>query len=128
MTAPPHAPASDAPRLRLRVVFSDALMLGPGKADLLDRIAATGSISAAGRDMGMSYKRAWTLVETMNTQFREPLVASARGGTRGGGAHLTDAGRTILGHYRRLEAILAREGAAEVAALQGWVRDISHRK
>lgn len=77
--------------------------MGPGKADLLDAIAATGSISAAGRRMGMSYRRAWMLVETMNTSFAEPLVQAAKGGPHGGGAALTPAGVDILKRYRAME-------------------------
>ena len=73
------------PTLRLRIVFAPGAMIGPGKADLLDGIARTGSIAAAGRDMGMSYKRAWQLVETMNAMFAAPVVESSRGGARGGG-------------------------------------------
>ena len=83
MIAPMTASTPD-PRLRLRVVFGDGAMIGPGKADLLERIRETGSISAAGRAMGMSYKRAWMLVETLNALFRDPLVESIRGGVQGG--------------------------------------------
>ena len=91
-----HPPA----RLRLRLLFGEDAMLGPGKADLLERIRDTGSISAAGRGMAMSYKRAWMLVEEMNAAFREPLVDSARGGPGGGGARLTSAGGQVLALYR----------------------------
>ena len=76
------------PSLRLRIVFGDVVMLGPGKAELLERIQQTGSIAAAGRSMAMSYKRAWMLVETMNAAFCEPLVASSRGGAERGGARI----------------------------------------
>ncbi|WP_430523070.1 winged helix-turn-helix domain-containing protein [Ponticoccus litoralis] len=69
----------EAPSLRIRILFGEDAMLGPGKADLLERIRDTGSIAAAGRTMSMSYKRAWMLVEEMNTAFREPLVDSTRG-------------------------------------------------
>ena len=75
-------------KLRLRILFDDA-MLGPGKAELLGRIAETGSIAAAGRQMDMSYKRAWMLVEELNAAFQAPLVTSTRGGPGGGGARLT---------------------------------------
>lgn len=110
-----------APRLRLRILFGDEAMLGPGKADLLQRIGETGSIAAAGRQMKMSYKRAWNLVEEMNAAFRAPLVESSRGGTRGGGARLTETGARVLDHYRRLEAAAASAGAGEVAALQAML-------
>lgn len=111
------------PRLRLRIVFDDQAMLGPGKADLLELIRKTGSISAAGRAMGMSYKRAWTLVETMNALFRSPLVTSSRGGSAGGGAALTPDGERVLDLYRRLEARLAADGQDDVAALAGLLKD-----
>lgn len=103
-------------------------MIGPGKADLLERIGATGSIAAAGRGMGMSYKRAWSLVETLNAMFREPLVESSRGGPGGGGASLTPAGQAVLAHYRAFEAVAARAGEAEIGALAGLLRDISQGK
>jgi molybdate transport system regulatory protein len=120
--------APGPPRLRLRIVFGTDAMLGPGKADLLEGIGRTGSISAAGREMGMSYKRAWMLVEEMNAAFRDPLVTSTRGGPGGGGASLTLAGRDVLGHYRALETAAADAGAARVAALRAMLRDISDGK
>jgi molybdate transport system regulatory protein len=112
------------PRIRLRVVFGDVVMLGPGKADLLEGIRGTGSIAAAGRRMKMSYKRAWMLVETMNAAFAEPLVESARGGAQGGGARLTPTGEAVLASYRRLEGRVAEAGAGEVAAIRGLLRDV----
>jgi molybdate transport system regulatory protein len=108
-----HAP----PTLRLRVVFGAAGQMGPGKADLLELIRETGSISAAGRRMKMSYKRAWMLVETMNATFRTPLVERSRGGAQGGGARLTEAGEAALAHYRRLQARAEAAGAEDIAAL-----------
>lgn len=116
------------PRLRLRLLFGPEAMLGPGKAELLERIRDEGSISAAGRAMAMSYKRAWGLVEAMNATFREPLVGSARGGAQGGGAWLTPMGEAVLGHYRRLEAIAAEAGAAEIEALQALLGDSADGK
>ncbi len=89
---------------RLRVLLGAAIAIGPGKADLLDAIAVSGSISAAAKRMGMSYRRAWLLVDTMNSCFRAPLVASARGGTGGGGAQLTPLGVEVLARYRDMEA------------------------
>ena len=111
-------------RLRLRLLFGDNAMLGPGKADLLDRIRDTGSISAAGRAMGMSYKRAWMLVEELNAAFRLPLVDSARGGPGGGGAHLTPTGAEVLAHYRAVEAAAVLAGADDIAALQALLRPV----
>ncbi len=113
-----------APRLRIRILFGEDAMLGPGKADLLEGIRSTGSIAAAGRAMGMSYKRAWLLVEEMNAAFRAPLVESVRGGARGGGARLTEAGEAVLANYRKIEEIAAEAGAARLAALVSMLRDI----
>src|SRR6056297_3241129 len=119
---------AEAPRLRLRIGFGEDAMLGPGKADLLEGIRETGSIAAAGRRMGMSYKRAWSLVETMNTAFHAPLVASSRGGAKGGGAALTETGDTVLLHYRKLQEITAEAGAARIGALQSLLADRFHGK
>ncbi|MCI2399668.1 LysR family transcriptional regulator [Aliiroseovarius subalbicans] len=116
------------PKFRLRVVFGPEDWMGPGKAELLERIAETGSISAAGRDMGMSYKRAWQLVEAMNAMFRESLVHSTRGGARGGGAVLTDAGQRVLAEFRGLEAEAEQAGATHIARLQDMLRDIPDGK
>ncbi|MBQ0812358.1 winged helix-turn-helix domain-containing protein [Roseovarius sp.] len=117
-----------APSLRIRIVFGEDAMLGPGKADLLERIRDTGSIAAAGRSMSMSYKRAWMLVESMNAAFREPLVESNRGGAKGGGASLTDTGAEVLANYRKLEDIMAEAGAARISAIQSLLRDIPDGK
>ncbi len=121
---PTDTPRTTAPSLRIRILFGDDAMLGPGKADLLERIRETGSIAAAGRSMGMSYKRAWMLVEAMNAAFRDPLVTSTRGGPQGGGARLTEAGEEVLAQYRKLEEIMADAGADRIAALQAMLRDI----
>jgi molybdate transport system regulatory protein len=121
MTEPDPEPPS--PNLRIRIVFAEDAMLGPGKADLLERIRETGSISAAGRSMAMSYKRAWMLVEEMNAAFRDPLVTSTRGGARGGGAKLTEAGEVVLTQYRKLEEIMAEAGAARIGVLRSMLRD-----
>lgn len=103
--------------LKLRILF-DGAMLGPGKARLLDLIRETGSISAAGRGMAMSYKRAWSLVEEMNAAFRAPLVSSARGGPGGGGAQLTEAGARVLALYQAALDEAAAAAAPHVAALE----------
>lgn len=104
--------------LHLRVVLGGEVAMGPGKAELLEGIAETGSIAAAGRRMGMSYRRAWTLVEEMNGMFRAPLVDAAKGGAGGGGAVLTAEGQRILAVYRRLEQAAAQAGAREVAVMR----------
>lgn len=109
---------TDHPRLRLRVYLEDKVWIGPGKADLLELIRETGSISEAGRRMKMSYKRAWTLVETLNTTFHEPLVQSERGGAGGGGAMLTPAGAEVLALYRDLQRRAAEAGGPQMQRLQ----------
>ncbi len=124
----PSASSLPPARLRLRLLFGEDAMLGPGKADLLERIRDTGSISAAGRGMDMSYKRAWMLVEEMNAAFRDPLVDSARGGPGGGGARLTETGQQVLALYREIEATAADATAGRVEALGRLVRDMSTRK
>ena len=96
------------PRVRVRVLADSFVAMGPGKADLLDAIAATGSISAAAREMGMSYRRAWMLVDMMNTCFRLPVVSTAKGGVEGGGATLTPTGRKALREYRHLSETVAK--------------------
>lgn len=116
------------PGLRIRLVFEDGEMIGPGKADLLEAIRETGSIAEAGRRLGMSYKRAWTLVETLNATFAEPVVESRRGGAGFGGAALTALGETVLSHYRKLQAKASRAAAAEVAALRRLRADSAERK
>ncbi|WP_414475834.1 winged helix-turn-helix domain-containing protein [Microvirga sp. M2] len=105
------------PQARLRIYFDAETMLGPGKADLLQGIQETGSIAAAGRRMGMSYKRAWTLVDTLNHYFRQPLVISSAGGKAGGGASLTPLGIEVLARYRRMQEATDRAVAEDVARL-----------
>jgi len=101
-------------RLKLQLLCGDRFAMGPGKADLLEAIARDGSISAAGRALGMSYRRAWLLVDEMNRCFTGKLVETLAGGGRERGARLTEEGRTVLAAYRTLEAEAARvaEGAA----------------
>ena len=111
------------PEFFIRLYFSEAEMMGPGKAALLEGIVATGSISAAGREMGMSYKRAWMLVDAMNTMFRDPLVRSTRGGPRGGGAELTETGRRVLDLFRQIEVDAISINGARVNELKGFLAD-----
>src|SRR6185436_10438579 len=91
------------PGLTLRVLTAEAPALGPGKARLIAAIEATGSISAAARQMGMSYRRAWQLVEAINSSFNRPVVITAVGGKRGGGAAVTAFGRELVEIYARME-------------------------
>lgn len=122
------AKGSDAPGLtHLRVTFSQSFYVGPGRADLLSGIAETGSIAAAGKRMGMSYKRAWSLVQAMNEGWGTPLVETSRGGAGQGGASLTADGQFVLERYRAMEAAtrsaIAGDGAAVAKRL-----DMSQRK
>lgn len=108
----------------LRIVLSDTAYVGPGRADLLEGIGRTGSIAAAGKAMGMSYKRAWGLVQALNDGFGAALVVSSRGGAGQGGANLTPLGQQVLDHYRAMEqkAILAI--ADDVMALRTLLPDM----
>jgi molybdate transport system regulatory protein len=111
------------PRLTLRIDFDEHRAIGPGKIRLLELIDSLGSISGAGRRMGMSYRRAWLLVDSLNHCFREPLVASHVGGAHGGGAALTAAGAAIVRHYRSVEAAAQAAGAADLDALASALSD-----
>ena len=111
----------------LRVTLSETAYIGPGRADLLELIASTGSISAAGKAMGMSYKRAWTLVQALNAGFGQVLVESSRGGAAQGGAQLTEAGQMVLQLYRQMQAKTREAIAAEVDQLRQHF-DMSGRK
>lgn len=88
--------------IKIHIPCGNVSAIGPGKADLLEAIDRTGSISAAGRDLGISYRRAWDLVNAMNHCFKEPLVLTATGGACGGGAKVTEFGRGILSRYRAM--------------------------
>lgn len=110
--------------IRLRLVLPKGVRFGPGKAELLDLIHAEGSISAAGRRMDMSYRRAWALVEEMNAAFKSPLVASSRGGAAGGGAHLTELGHDVVARYRRMQDTLATGCSADLAALEATLANM----
>jgi len=116
------ASRSTGPVARLRIVLGGDIALGPGKADLMQGIRETGSIAAAGRRMGMSYKQAWLLVETMNACFSKPLVAAVKGGKSGGGAHLTPLGEDVLHRFRRMQASSTRAIARDLAALKRVMR------
>jgi molybdate transport system regulatory protein len=93
---------------RLRILRGESIVLGPGKADLLGALARTGELRAAAAALGMSYMRAWKLVQIMNTAFPDPLVRTERGGRRHGTARLTAAGKRVLALYREMERASAR--------------------
>ena len=115
--------ASSPIKIKLQLLCADAIAMGPGKADLLDAIAAEGSISGAGRRMGMSYRRAWQLVDLMNRCWAAPLVETSPGSARGGGARLTSLGTEVLSGYRALQAALDKQaGGPDAAALAANLR------
>ncbi len=101
--------------VRLRLLHGSEIALGPGKVELIDGIVELGSIAAAGRRMGMSYRRAWMLVATMNRCFRHPLVEATKGGIHGGGARVTAFGLKVLTRYHELERHAARQFNALLA-------------
>ena len=112
MSQPPPAVLS------IRIDFAGGLRIGPGKVRLLEEIGACGSISAAGRSLRMSYRRAWELVESLNAGLSTPVVETAAGGTGGGGARLTPAGEAVIRHYRAIEAEAGAATAARLEALR----------
>jgi molybdate transport system regulatory protein len=105
------------PVLSLRIDFEDGGRIGPGKIALLERIAAAGSISSGARAMGMSYKRAWDLVEETSRLLGTPVVETRAGGKRGGGATLTKAGVAVLNQFRDMEYAAAAAAAPHIAAM-----------
>jgi molybdate transport system regulatory protein len=104
-------------RLTVRIDLANEGAIGPGKIRLLELVGELGSISAAGRAMGMSYRRAWTLVDGINGSFRSPVVTTQPGGARGGGAALTDLGHDVIARYRAIERAAAKASASDLAAL-----------
>ncbi len=107
----------DATRLTLRVDFGANRSIGPGKIRLLEAVDKTGSISQAGRTLGMSYRRAWLLIDDMNKCFRQAVVSARPGGSQGGGAALTKFGTELVQDYRAIEA-------AATAAAKSRLRDL----
>lgn len=108
--------------LRLRVYVGDDVAMGPGKASLLEAIAATGSISSAARSLDMSYRRAWMLIDTMNRRFKTPLVLTKTGGRRGGGAEVTKLGLEAVRHFRAMQKAADKAIAAPGAKLAKLLR------
>jgi molybdate transport system regulatory protein len=104
-------------RLTLRLDFGPGQAIGHGKVRLLEAVRDHGSISAAGRTIGMSYRRAWLLIDELNRMFGEPVVRTRHGGPTGGGAELTAIGRQVIERYRVIEAKASAAGADELAAL-----------
>jgi len=106
--------AGRTPKPQIRILFRKAIAMGPGKAELLQSIERSGSISAAAREMDMSYRRAWLLVDTMNQSFKQVLVSTETGGQRGGGAHVTEFGQEVLKRYLAMEAKAANAVSGEM--------------
>lgn len=101
-------------KIKIRISFGPNTAMGPGKAQLLEAIKTHGSISKAAADMGMSYRRAWELVNVMNECFKSPLVSTSHGGTHGGGSEVTELGECILRSYRTLEKKAAKSASKEL--------------
>jgi len=111
------AAAGTEVRFRLRIRHRDLLAIGPGKVDLLEAIREHGSIAAAARSMGMSYRRAWLLIDELNRALREPATHSGHGGASGGGSGLTPVGERIVTLYRGIEATAQRACARQLDEL-----------
>ena len=99
----PRHNAYSSPVLRFRILFTDKIALGPGKAELLSHVRDTGSIATSAKRMRMSYMRAWLMVQEMNACFQEPVLRTTRGGSSRGGAQLTPTGKRLLELFQRLE-------------------------
>jgi molybdate transport system regulatory protein len=110
-------------RLTLRIDFGSRRSIGPGKIRLLEEVARTGSISEAGRKLGMSYRRAWLLIDDMNRCFNRAVVSAKPGGSQGGGTSVTKFGADLIRHYRAIEAAAQRAGKSHLGALEGELRD-----
>ena len=113
---------SGQPVIRLKIAFNEDARLGPGKMDLLEAVKRAGSISAAGRELGMSYRRAWLLLDAVNTMFGQPAIETSAGGSHGGGARLTLFGENLLAAYRSVEAETARLAERAFADLVPAIR------
>jgi molybdate transport system regulatory protein len=111
-----------APAVRFRVDFGRAAAVGPGKIALLEHIASGGSLSQAARELGMSYRRAWQLLESLNSSFRERVALSARGGRGGGGAQLTPFGKLLVRAYRDFDAEVQKRAVRCFGAVAGRAR------
>ncbi|MBT0571651.1 winged helix-turn-helix domain-containing protein [Curvibacter sp. CHRR-16] len=109
-------------KFRARLTVGDAIALGPGKVALLEALQQYGSISAAAQSLGMSYRRAWLLIDELNRCLREPAVQSATGGSKGGGSQLTPTGLAIVALYRRIEATAEQACTDDIAALKAFMQ------
>ena len=110
------------PTLSVRIDLDGGERIGPGKVALLKAVGETGSISAAGRALGMSYRRAWRLIEDLNRCFKQPLVTAQTGGKSGGGAELTELGQAVIDHYTAIAAKSEKAATRHLVALQATMR------
>lgn len=111
--------AGPVPGLQLRLRLASGARMGPGRAELLESVARTGSIAAAARAMGMSYRRAWMLLDALATEFGASVVEARPGDAHGGSAHLTELGEALAASFRRIEAKARAAAADEMAVLEG---------
>lgn len=112
----------DGVQVHLRVDFAGDASVGPGKIALLEKIDSAGSLSQAARDLALSYRRAWILLDDLNQAFGEPVVVTATGGARGGGATLTPLGRQLIDRYRAAERAAERMVTAEFRGIASKVK------
>ena len=110
-------------RFRLRITKADDIAIGPGKVALLEAIAETGSITAAAKALGMSYRRAWLLIDSMNQMFKLPVVDAATGGKHGGGTNVTPTGLKVIECYRGIEKDALKASASDIKKLTNLLRD-----
>lgn len=115
-------------KLSIRIDLAGARRVGPGKIALLEQIAASGSISAAGRALGMSYRRAWELIDELNRIFGAPVLKAKTGGRRGGGSELTPFGTALIARYRAIERAAEAAAAPHIAALKAELAKRSRRR
>jgi molybdate transport system regulatory protein len=117
----------ETPTIRVRIDLSPDSALGPGKISLLEHIESSGSLSKAARELGMSYRRAWLLLDDINKMFNDPATTASVGGSGGGGARLTDLGREIVKAYREIEDAAERAASARIAWLASCRRKAARR-
>jgi molybdate transport system regulatory protein len=110
-------------QFRFRITNAGDIAVGPGKVALLEAIIETGSITAAAKALGMSYRRAWLLIDSMNQMFKSPVVDAATGGKHGGGTNVTSTGLKVIECYRRIEQDALKVGARDIKKLTNLLRD-----
>ena len=117
----PNRSAAAHAKFRLRITAGDVIAIGPGKILLLEAIGETGSITAAAKQLDMSYRRAWMLLDELNGALKRPAVDSAKGGPHGGGSALTEVGQQLIALYRRVETTAERACQADMKKLVGLI-------